>query len=81
MAFLRLNSFGTVRHHQDVDLLSFTDRCLSLLPFHRQFQGTKNPASVAVSRVREKFVFRSSEPAYTEIIQITFGPLPARREG
>ena len=57
IAFLRLNSFGTVRHHQDVALLSFTDRYLSLLPFHRQFQGTKNPAYFTVSRVRE--IFRS----------------------
>jgi hypothetical protein len=64
-----------------------TSRCyrsqighLSLLPFHRQFQGTKNPAYFAVSRVREIFR-RSLEPAYTGTIQITFGPLPNGCEG
>jgi hypothetical protein len=33
IAFRHLNSFGTVRHHQDVALLSFTLVHLSLLPF------------------------------------------------
>jgi len=59
-----------------------TSRCyrsqtvhLSLLPFTVRFREIKNPAYVAVSRVREIFR-RSSEPAYTKSIQITFGPLP-----
>ncbi len=53
---------------------------LSLPPFTISFKDTKNPAYVAVSRVREIFV-RSSEPAYTGAIQITFGPLPNGRRG
>jgi hypothetical protein len=44
--------------------------------FTISFRETKNPASIAVSRVREKFDFASSEPAYTKIIQIAFGAFP-----
>jgi hypothetical protein len=51
-----------------------------LLLFIISFRETKNPAYVAVSRVRE--IFRSSsEPAYAQSIQTGFWPLPARREG
>ena len=34
-AFLRLNSFGTVRHHRDVALLSFTDCSPFVASIHR----------------------------------------------
>src|ERR1051325_2559993 len=58
IAFLRLNSFDTVRHHRDVVLYSFTD-CSPFVAaiFSVSFRETKNPAYFAVSRVREKFVF------------------------
>ena len=44
------------------------------------FRATKNPAYFAVSRVRE-IVYRSSEPAYTIDIHITFGTGPDRCKG
>jgi hypothetical protein len=53
-AFLRLNSFGAVGHHQDVIFFLLTVLGLSLSSFtsvsvlHGQ---TKNPASIQVSRV------------------------------
>src|SRR5437016_177602 len=78
-AFLRLNSFGTVRHHRDVNSLSFTDR----LPFVPLLTVTctknKKPCLLAVSRVL-KFSF-DSLPAYLRFIQIRFGALPAIRFG
>ena len=40
-----------------------------------RFRETKNPAYFAVSRVRE-ILYRSSKPAYTGSIQITFRLLP-----
>ena len=54
-AFLRLNSFGTVRHHQDVVWLSFTVVHLSLLPFTVSFRETKNPASNREAGLGENF--------------------------
>ena len=42
-AFLRFNSFGTVRHHQDVTLLSFTDCSPFVAAIHCQIQGNKKP--------------------------------------
>jgi len=77
----RLNSFCAIGHHQDVAIffVIIVHPASRDSPFvaaiHRQFQGNKNPAYVAVSRVREIFR-RSSEPAYAKSIQITFGPLP-----
>ena len=78
MAFLRWNSFGTVGHHQDVTWLSFTDTSPFIAVVDHSFQGTKNPAYFAVSRVGEN---PYSLPAYSESIQITFRLLPNRRQG
>jgi hypothetical protein len=56
--------------------LSFHSQTLHLSFGHpARFRATKNPAYFAVSRVRE-IVNRSSEPAYTKSIQITFRRLP-----
>ena len=53
-AFLRSNSFGTVRHHQDVTLLPFTDCSPFVAAVHHQFQGNKKPCFQSGSRVRRK---------------------------
>src|SRR6516164_10510998 len=70
-AFLRFNSFGALRHHQDVSLLSLTvpftfrSDCLQL-----HIPAIKNPASVAVSRVGKSLDPMIALPAYQKPIGV-----------
>lgn len=84
-AFLRLNSFGTVRHHQDVNFLSFT----GFSPFvcgrvPLLFQGNKKPCLLSVSRVGEKFysIFRTCLlPVYPNDLPGTSQSVPRILQG
>jgi hypothetical protein len=53
MAFRLRNLFGTVRHHRDVMLFLFTDGSPFVAAVYFSLKAIKNPAYVAVSRVRE----------------------------
>src|SRR4051812_23914866 len=54
-AFLRSNSFGTLRHHQDVTMLSFTD-CSPFICCHFTIiQGNKKPCSLCSKQGVEIF--------------------------